>query len=613
MADFTDRIKLVFEAVTSDATKGIGSVKGATDEAQSGFAKLKGVAGDAIGAIATSPAAIAAAGVAIGKVAFDLASSFGEAALSAQDFATASGLAVQDASRWQEVAGDLGVSTDTLEGAVNKLNIAGSKGVLTQLGIGGADTNEQLLNAFQHLNGIDDAQQRASEGAKIFGKSWAQLAPLIDESASLRDNLAAVSDQKVIDEGEVEKAKHFRDAIDTLSDKFEDLKLAVGGELIEPLADLADTLGNVEHAVESVTDVIPGMDGGLLSIATGPLRNVADGFNTLTDSSSSLTDRARGLGQAVTGAIPGPLGSWAGGLFDVSDASDDAAEATQRSADAAKIAAQAAQDAADANAEQEASLLKLTNATLAQFNSNLALADAGDRTTDAFKKYQTSADAAEQSSWGNAEANDAARQSMNDAEQAALAQAAAAAKLATDQATARGETLGAAEAATIQANELRTLAGTLAPGNPLRQHLLDYADQIEAIPKTAETTITANTKTAAQQVQELTDSIFRIAGQIFSFTFKANNTPSSAAATAAPGSTALTAPATASAGVRSLSAAPVLASAAPTALAAPTAGTVVNVNVSVAPFTQPAEVGRAIADYLDAFYRRSGTRARAVA
>jgi hypothetical protein len=49
------------------------------------------------------------------------------------------------------------------------------------------------------------------------------------------------------------------------------------------------------------------------------------------------------------------------------------------------------------------------------------------------------------------------------------------------------------------------------------------------------------------------------------------------------------------------------------AVAAPSAGTVINLAVSVAPFTQPAEVGRAIADYLDAFYRRSGTRARAVA
>ena len=606
MAEFTDRIKLVFDAVTSDATSGVGKLKSGVQEAEGGFGKLKAAAGGAVDMIASSPAAMAAAGVAVAKVALDLATGFEQAALSAQDFATASGLSVEQASRWQEVAGDLGVSTETLEGAVNKLNIAGGKGVLTQLGIGGADTNEKLLNALEHLRGIQDASQRATEGAAIFGKSWASLAPLVEESGSLKDNLAAVSDAKVIDEGEVQKAREMRDAMDKLSDTLDDIKLQLGEALIGPITDVATTIGNVVDLANQLKDVTGGVGDVFRMLPGAGIPDMLDGLSRATDFSAGWQEQLKGVGETLTANIP-VVGGWASGLFGSSDASDDAAEAAQRHADQAKIQAQAMKDAADAAAAEKAQLDALTTATLAAFSGQLQVADAAEKTTDAVGKYGTAFDTANASAFGNADANKAAADAQRDAEQAALAQAAAQAKLAQDQAVANGATKESVNVNQVQADSLRSVAGTLSADSPLRRSLLAYASQLEAIPASKSTTIDADTETAAQKIAALTQQIFAITGKIFHVQVGASTSTSSAA---------VTSPSSASAGVSALSAspAPALASAMPGVRASVAgASPSVVVNVYAAPLTNPADIGAKVADYLDAFYRRSGQRRIAAA
>jgi len=615
MADFTDRIKLVFEAVTSDATSGVGKLKSGVGEAEGSFGKLKAAAGGALDMITSSPAAMAGVAVAVGKVALDLATGFEDAALSAQNFATASGLSVEQASRWQEVAGDLGVSTETLAGAVNKMDIAASKGVLDKLGIGGDDTNAKLLNAFAHLNGIQDASERASQGAQIFGKSWATLAPLVAESGDLAANLAAVSDSKVIDEGEVRKAQEMRDAMDKLSDAVDDVKLAAGEALIGPITDIANIVGHVTDGVSGLADATGGLVdvGGVfksLNIFAG-LPDVLDGLSRATDFSAGWQEQLKGVGSALTSNIP-VVGGWADSLFGADDAQEKAKESAQRAASAAAVHAQAMKDQAQAADDAAAALDGLLTATLGMFNSNLALASASDKTDEAIAAYATSAAAAEAASWGNADANKEADKSMRGAESAALAQAAAAAKLQEDQAKANDVTWNANDAATAQANSLRTVAGTLAPGSPLRQHLLDYADQIEKVPTSHSTTFDADTSSAAQKIDALSIKIHGLATDLFG-TLRAI---SSASTTSVGGSAVITAPSSATGASTTRALAPVPTLATPVARAAVPSGggaPIINLSVSVAPFTNPAEVGRAIADYLDAFYRRSGTRARAVA
>jgi hypothetical protein len=118
MADFTDRIKLIVDVTADKASKGLGDVKSSMAEAEGGFGKLKAGAGaafDSIG-IGGPQAAVAAAGaiVAFGKASIG---AFTELALAAQNFSQIAGTSLEDSSRWIEVGGDLGVSTDAVAAA----------------------------------------------------------------------------------------------------------------------------------------------------------------------------------------------------------------------------------------------------------------------------------------------------------------------------------------------------------------------------------------------------------------------------------------------------------------------------------------------------------------
>jgi hypothetical protein len=595
MADFTDRIKLIVDVTADKASKGLGDVKSSMAEAEGGFGKLKAGAGaafDSIG-IGGPQAAVAAAGaiVAFGKASIG---AFTELALAAQNFSQIAGTSLEDSSRWIEVGGDLGVSTDAVAAAMQRLNREAAHGDLKSLGVDTGDVNERLIQTIERINQIPDASDRAAAQFKVFGKSSAAIAPLMANVETLRDRLADVEKAKIIDEEKAQAARDFTDAMDNLNDKLDDIKNLVGGELVGAFNDLFTSLNQV-------TDAIPGFDGlndaiaKVVEIGTSPLRNVTDGLSTLSDGSESLADRARGLGQAIAGAIPGPFGSWAGNLLDVEDKQTSMAAATKAASDAAEEQAKAAKDAADA-------LSGLLTATLAQFNGQLALQDSADKATESIGKYTTATATAEASSWGNSDANAAAAKAMNDAEGAALKEAAAAAALGKSNAELAGETWGAEDSARAQIGVLEQLAGTLGPNDPLRKHLLDYAAELGRIPAAKETQITADTTDAEKKVTGLLGTIrslvlapwtVKVQGQV--------TAPSSASA--APGSASTGVGASrgllgASAGIPAATAAPVY--------------NVINVSVTAAPLTHPAEVGRQIANYLDAFYRRNGTRLRAV-
>jgi hypothetical protein len=77
----------------------------------------------ALDAVAANAATFAvAAGTAVGKFVLDGAAAFQELAISAGKFADATGLAVEDASRYIEAAGDIGIPIRDVETAIGRLN-----------------------------------------------------------------------------------------------------------------------------------------------------------------------------------------------------------------------------------------------------------------------------------------------------------------------------------------------------------------------------------------------------------------------------------------------------------------------------------------------------------
>jgi hypothetical protein len=279
MATFTDTVRFVVEAVTGSAERNLKSVRGEMAQAEGVSGKLKAGIGQLSGSLTTTLAAGATAGAAaVGAFAAKAIGDFQELALSADKFSAASGLAVEDASRWIEVVGDIGVETETIAGAVNKLNRAAADGKLRELGIETDDANERLLLTLEHLQGITDETARAKAAQELLGKSWTELAPLIESAGSLRDELASVSDAKVINEAEAEKAVKFRDTMDELQGHVEDVTLWLGGALVPAVDSLAGSLEGVAPILQTVVDLVERLSGAMDDLPP-PVRGILKGFS----------------------------------------------------------------------------------------------------------------------------------------------------------------------------------------------------------------------------------------------------------------------------------------------------------------------------------------------
>jgi tetratricopeptide (TPR) repeat protein len=252
------------------AEAGFKNFKAKVAEAEGGMGKLKagfGAASDFIKANATTLAA--SAGAALVGLAIKGIGAFQDLALAASKFADATGLAVEDASRWTEVAGDMGVEAGSVQGAIVKMSRAIYDGstAFQDLGAqieytkdGTVDVNKTFLNTIQALKNVKDPTERAALATKVLGKSWTDLAELINVgSDELQKSLADVSDAKVINPEEVERAKRLREAQDALGDSLEELSITLGQKLVPALAETANALSKViDFTVNTDTKVKTG-------------------------------------------------------------------------------------------------------------------------------------------------------------------------------------------------------------------------------------------------------------------------------------------------------------------------------------------------------------------
>jgi hypothetical protein len=190
------------------------------------------------------------AGAAIAGFAIKAVGDFQDLAIAAGKFSDATGLTVEDASKFMEAAGDIGVPVDKLEGAIGRLNrtIGADPDKVRDLGVdlvylndGSLDVNETFLNTIDRIKAIKDPAEKAKVAAQLLGKGWQDMAELIELGADdLKRSLDSVSGSKIIDESEVRKAKEFRAAQDNLKDVMEDLALEIGESLVPALADLLE-------------------------------------------------------------------------------------------------------------------------------------------------------------------------------------------------------------------------------------------------------------------------------------------------------------------------------------------------------------------------------------
>ena len=328
MASFADKVKVLIDVDSTGAVSGLTKFKQSFSEAEGATGKFKVASSAAFDAIKANAVEFGvAAAAAIGTFAVKAIGQFQDLALEVDKFANSTGLASEEASRYVEVAGDMGIESAAVEKAINKMNVEIGKGskAFEELGIevvrtedGLLNTNETFIKAIGALSGVKDPADRARIATELFGKGWRDMSELIvGGEGKLRQALGAVSDAKIIDQKEIDKAKELRAVQDRLKDAFEDFALTVGQVLLPALVKFLEVSSKIAEGLSFV-----GKGARIALDALNPFDSVMSGVARVSDSSASAWERGYGAIQTLGSALPGvnvaldALGGWLFGSDD---------------------------------------------------------------------------------------------------------------------------------------------------------------------------------------------------------------------------------------------------------------------------------------------------------
>jgi hypothetical protein len=248
-----------------DAEKSISS----TDKKAGGLGEtLTKVGGFALKAGAVAGTAFVAAGGA----ALGLAKKVGDAADRLLDLNSITGMSTDEIQRWERVTKVAGVSTEAMTNASQKLTKSldtiinsGGKGAesLSSLGlsieqISGMNADERMNAIATALSGVDDKTERAKLGTDLLGKSWAEIAPIVDLGAEAMDK--AKNSANIISEDDLKKANDFRIKMAEMGDKIAHVGMMLGVKLL-PIAEkffawVEKAMPYIEKAVDVAFEVI---------------------------------------------------------------------------------------------------------------------------------------------------------------------------------------------------------------------------------------------------------------------------------------------------------------------------------------------------------------------
>lgn len=446
-----NKITTLIEVKVDEAIGGMRRFRQAVADADGFMGKFKAGASSAFGALKQHSAEAAlAAGVALVAFGVKAVQAFEDAAKAARDLGDATGLTTEQASRWIAVADDMGVGADQLSTAFGRVaktldaKVWESYGIATRDASGRArQANEILLDSFDVLAQTTNATERARIGNELFGRGYANIAPLLGKSReAMEAYLRSVERGQVITAAEERKAERMRLAQDALADAFGEVQLAVGEVLVE-LAPLIEAMaGATTAAVEFFERTKEFVNG-----------------KTIETLEEALVAEFTALGR-TTEALEAAV-----------EAEEEADRARKDATDRQKDATRAAEDRLQAERD-------LRNELLSQVDAQRAYEAAVDAGADAVGEF----DATLQDDEATLEdVSDAIRDTTDTL--IAQAQAFAASKGAAD---------GSAESVRWQVDELYRLATALAPDSPLRASLLAYIGELQSIPAEIATRLALN-------------------------------------------------------------------------------------------------------------------------
>ena len=230
-----------------------------------GAMKDLGITGDSVMAKALPAAAAAGAG-AVAVFTAKAIGNFSELATETDKLSVVSNLSAQDASRWIEVAGDWGVSADTLTGQFGKLGkaIGSNPAVLKEHSIelgrtksGALDMGATMNNVLDAIRNTSDASKKDEMAQKLLGRSYAELAPLIALTREEREKaLKSVAAGKVVTEADIKANRELKQAFDSIKDAGENVSNTWAKVMMPAIGAATGQLSKAADGISGATDAI---------------------------------------------------------------------------------------------------------------------------------------------------------------------------------------------------------------------------------------------------------------------------------------------------------------------------------------------------------------------
>ncbi len=332
-----NKITVLIDLVTDKAQASARGFKSAVADAEGSVNKLKAGASSAFASLGVSAGTLAVgAGSAIAAFGVKSVKAFEDAGVAAGKFSAAAGISTENASRLQEVAGDLGVSADAITGSFVRLEkaIGSNSPAVKELGLevvrtkdGQIDANATFLEAIRLLGGITDANKKAEIASKLFSKGFADSAEiLVGNAQDIQKRLDAVSKQRVLSPQQVKDAQALRDGFKDIGDSVEALELSLGSKLAP---DLAKTASEIAVLITKTSEFTAKLNE-LGNKTVGP-----DLFGRIKDTVEGSINPFKGLQNAIdaTGEAWDKLGPSTAKARDETDRATDSVVALGSGAD----------------------------------------------------------------------------------------------------------------------------------------------------------------------------------------------------------------------------------------------------------------------------------------
>lgn len=235
-------------AETAPAVAGLNQV----DSKMKNTTSMGGMLSKALG-----PMGVAGAVMAVGKFAMDSVSDWSEYAEAMMHAADNAGISTEEMSRLTQAADDFRVEQSALESAM-----------IMALKNGFAPTIENLAALSDQYLALESPADRAALASKIFGRQYADMAPLLLQGGdAIRGATAAIDDNLIVTGAAAAENMGYIASVDQLQDSWTGIKNEIGKEIIPVLTTLMDSVNRSTDRVNEYNSYIGDLQKALASTA----------------------------------------------------------------------------------------------------------------------------------------------------------------------------------------------------------------------------------------------------------------------------------------------------------------------------------------------------------